>query len=59
MIRGKSPGGFSPSGDGTAGNRRAGRISVRFRRGPAVALILGVLLWVGLLVATWRLLLRS
>ena len=57
MIKGDLSDGI---GLGAAGGKaetqeRSRRVSVRFRRGPVVAIISAALLWAGL-IAAWRLL---
>ncbi len=57
MISGKSPNGLeldAARGDSDS-RRQSGRVSVRFRRGPVVAIVAGALLWAGI-IAAWRLL---
>lgn len=53
MISGKSPDGLGLDVPRHESDRRRGRISIRFRKKPVVAIIAGALLWVGL-IAVWR-----
>ncbi len=57
MISGKSADRLEL--DATRGDSQSqphsGRISVRFRRGPVIAIVAGALLWAGI-IAAWRLL---
>lgn len=57
MISGKSPDSLNldATGDGLDAHRKSSRVSIRFRRGPVVAIIAAALLWAGL-IAAWRLL---
>lgn len=57
MISSKSREGLGPAAVGAEADtsRKSPRISIRFRRGPVVAIISAAVLWAGL-AALWRLL---
>ena len=55
MTGGKSSDelGLDASGGAAEGRTKTSHLSIRFRRGPTVAIILAALLWAGL-IALWR-----
>lgn len=57
MISSKSPEGLGANAAGAEADKRrkSAGISIRFRRGPVVAIISAAVLWAGL-AALWRLL---
>jgi|HubBroStandDraft_4_1064222.scaffolds.fasta_scaffold4037573_1 hypothetical protein len=57
MISDKAPNGLGLDAAGGAadGRQQGGRVSVKFRRGPIIAIVAGALLWAGIIAAWWLL----